>query len=247
MTPILRMKFTSGPALPAMVFVPARKLPPRQESPRRRPAGPLPSLKLAGTAKREDLKRNANVEPQVGAEARAERAQKPLEGTAGLLEGLREGPWSTPEQKRAGRPRRLTPAARQQLLHTLGLGQSRSLAAAWLGIHDSTITRSIQRDPELAREVRAAEEEGVRFLAIYDRLHNLENVVFCQGIVIAEPELERAKQYLIGKGLPAAKIGRIRERKLEDGPPPPLPPEPPPHLRQHQEIRIKPWRGRKGK
>lgn len=64
--------------------------------------------------------------------------------------------------RRRGRPEALDPAARQQICLLLKFGYSRSLAAAELGVSASTITRTMQRDPEFRQQVLQAE-------VLYDR------------------------------------------------------------------------------
>ena len=57
-----------------------------------------------------------------------------------------------------GRPPVITPEVLEQMCELLSLGFTRAQAAAHLGIDRSTVTRTAQRDPELAAELERAEE-----------------------------------------------------------------------------------------
>jgi hypothetical protein len=124
-------------------------------------------------------------------------------------------------------------------------GQSRETAADRVGVDPATLRRATFRDPQFAAEVLAAIREGQKFLAIYDKLSNGREVVLERFPVICTPELEREKEYLIACGLPAERIRRLRMRRPEDGPPPPIERSEPGH-RVNGDIKIRPWkRGRK--
>lgn len=141
-----------------------------------------------------------------------------------------------------GRPRAITPQRRMQLLHILRRGQSRRHAAERMGIDAASITRAIRRDPRLAVEVMAAEEEGQMFLEIWDRLYSLQETVLELKPIVSTPQLEREKAYLISCGLPAAYVCRLRMRTMDDPPPVDLPPETEEDKQRHREIRVKPWK-----
>jgi hypothetical protein len=115
-------------------------------------------------------------------------------------------------KKRTGRLPKITEQGRKFLLHALRIGASRQEIARRLEVHPSTITKFIQRDAALSKEVAAAEIEGRKFYGIYERL-------FYAGLVVVEPEpvvstlfFEREKEYLIARGLPAEWVRRLRQR-----------------------------------
>ena len=138
-----------------------------------------------------------------------------------------------------GRPRSITPEKRGQLLHILRRGQSRRLAAEKMGIDAATITRAIRRDPRLAIEVSAAEEEGQMFLEIWDRLYSLQDTFLELKPVVSMPQLEREKEYLIACGLEPEYVRRLRVRTLNDPPPPEIPEE---FKHANRELKIRPWK-----
>jgi hypothetical protein len=143
--------------------------------------------------------------------------------------------------KKRGRPPVIVGERRRQLLHILRRGQSRELAAERVGIDPATVARTIRRDPQFRNEVAAAEQEGDKFLAIYDKLLGGVETVLERHPVISTPELEREKEYLISCGCDPKRIRRLRLRELEDGPPPP-PEHGDEEHRVNSGIKVKPWR-----
>ena len=116
---------------------------------------------------------------------------------------------------RTGRPPKIVGQQRKFLLHALGLGLSRSEVARRLEISPATITKLLHRDQELATEVAAAEQDGARFRRIYE-------IIFLPGCMeigrkphVGSAYFEMEKEYLIGKGLPAKWVRRLRARDLE--------------------------------
>ena len=85
-----------------------------------------------------------------------------------------------------------------------------------LEISPATITKLLHRDKDLAKEVAAAERDGLSFNRIYEK-------IFLPGCMVLErrPQLgtlyfEQEKEYLIAKGLPAGWVRRLRARDLEE-------------------------------
>jgi hypothetical protein len=101
--------------------------------------------------------------------------------------------------RRRGRPQALDAAARQQVCLLLKFGYSRALAAAELGVARSTITRTMQRNPEFRQQVLEAE-------MLYDRTPLLT-------ILQAAQTSWKAAAWLIKHHKPHQSVARRRERQ----------------------------------
>ena len=84
----------------------------------------------------------------------------PLPGPAAPVKAAQGNETATVSTNRGGRPTVLTPALREKLEMLLSVGMSRRQAAAYLGIDHTTIVKAAARDPELALDLRNAEERA---------------------------------------------------------------------------------------